>query len=170
MSTNPKGSGDGSRPTTDGGVANIGAGGAFDTGRAATGEPNEGPAHPERLQDKRADAAGERLDESVPFGLHSDKTPQANTEPPPDHGGEDAPIALQDARGEQPDGPNVAPSAHEHEAAQGQATSGAPAADGREERIRAAAYALAAGRGFAPGHEIEDWLQAERQFDHGDAR
>jgi hypothetical protein len=80
-----KESGAGTRPTTDGTVANIGAGGALDTGRAATGEPNEGPAHPERMQDKRADAAGEQVDDSVPLGLHSDKTPQPNTEPPPKH-------------------------------------------------------------------------------------
>jgi hypothetical protein len=85
----PSDSGAGSRPTTDGTVANIGAGGALDTGRAATGEPNEGPAHPERMQDKRADAAGEQLDDSVPLGLQGDKTQQANTEPPTEHGDAD---------------------------------------------------------------------------------
>jgi hypothetical protein len=31
-----------------------------------------------------------------------------------------------------------------------------------EERIREAAYFLAARRGFTPGHELEDWLAAER--------
>ncbi len=57
MADNPiTSSGDGSRPTTDGGVANIGAGGKFDVGRAATGEPNNAPANPERMQHKRADA------------------------------------------------------------------------------------------------------------------
>lgn len=30
--------------------------------------------------------------------------------------------------------------------------------------IREAAYYLAAKRGFAPGHEMEDWLQAEKQI------
>ncbi len=30
-------------------------------------------------------------------------------------------------------------------------------------RISMAAYHLAAGRGFAPGHEMEDWLAAEKQ-------
>lgn len=79
----PKDSGAGSRPVTDGTVANIGAGEALATGRAATGEPNTGPAHPERMQDKAADAAGERQDDSVPLGLHGDSTPQTNTEPPP---------------------------------------------------------------------------------------
>lgn len=34
----------------------------------------------------------------------------------------------------------------------------------REERIRLAAYAIAESRGFAPGFEVEDWLEAERQL------
>lgn len=29
--------------------------------------------------------------------------------------------------------------------------------------IAEAAYLIAAGRGFAPGHDIEDWLKAEQQ-------
>lgn len=76
-------SGAGSRPVTDGTVGNIGAADALDTGRAATGEPNVGPAHPERMQDKRADAAAAEHDDSVPLGLHTRQRPQANTEPPP---------------------------------------------------------------------------------------
>jgi hypothetical protein len=32
---------------------------------------------------------------------------------------------------------------------------------GREQRIREAAYFNAERRGFAPGHEIDDWLAAE---------
>lgn len=40
----------------------------------------------------------------------------------------------------------------------------------REERIRLAAYAAAERRGFAPGFETDDWLEAERQIDaEGDA-
>lgn len=31
------------------------------------------------------------------------------------------------------------------------------------ESIEQRAYALAEGRGFAPGHEVDDWLEAERQ-------
>jgi hypothetical protein len=43
-------------------------------------------------------------------------------------------------------------------------------ADVRDARIRAAAYALSAERGFAPGYEMDDWLAAERQLDgRGDA-
>jgi Protein of unknown function (DUF2934) len=34
----------------------------------------------------------------------------------------------------------------------------------RESMIRLYAYYLAEHRGFAPGHEVEDWLTAERQL------
>lgn len=40
----------------------------------------------------------------------------------------------------------------------------------REEMIRAAAYTHAARRAFMPGHELEDWLAAERQVDEFLAR
>ena len=35
----------------------------------------------------------------------------------------------------------------------------------RHERIARAAYERAAERGFEPGHELEDWLAAEREID-----
>jgi hypothetical protein len=35
----------------------------------------------------------------------------------------------------------------------------------REKMIADAAYFLAQRRHFAPGHELEDWLQAEREID-----
>jgi hypothetical protein len=35
----------------------------------------------------------------------------------------------------------------------------------RHEMVARAAYCLAQRRGFAPGHELADWLQAERQLD-----
>ncbi|HTC45084.1 MAG TPA: DUF2934 domain-containing protein [Steroidobacteraceae bacterium] len=38
-----------------------------------------------------------------------------------------------------------------------------PAQDNRREAIERRAYLLAESRGFAPGHELEDWLTAERQ-------
>jgi hypothetical protein len=38
------------------------------------------------------------------------------------------------------------------------------------ERIEKRAYELAAQRGFAPGQEIDDWLQAEREIEAGPAR
>jgi hypothetical protein len=38
------------------------------------------------------------------------------------------------------------------------------------ERIEKRAYELAQQRGFAPGQEIEDWLQAEREIEAGPPR
>jgi hypothetical protein len=35
--------------------------------------------------------------------------------------------------------------------------------DGVREQIAGLAYRLAEARGFAPGHEVEDWLRAEAQ-------
>lgn len=35
----------------------------------------------------------------------------------------------------------------------------------RDERIAESAYAYAQARGFAPGHEVEDWLRAEKEVD-----
>jgi hypothetical protein len=40
----------------------------------------------------------------------------------------------------------------------------------RVERIAKRAYELAAQRGFTPGHEIDDWLQAEREIEAGAPR
>jgi hypothetical protein len=34
----------------------------------------------------------------------------------------------------------------------------------REERIRCRAYEIYLERGAEPGHELEDWLQAEREL------
>lgn len=74
-------SGDGSRPTTDGGVANVGAAEKLATGRAATGEPNSGPANAERMQNKRSDAQAAQADDAVPLGLHGDQQSTTNQEP-----------------------------------------------------------------------------------------
>ena len=38
------------------------------------------------------------------------------------------------------------------------------------DRIARRAYELAAERGFRPGHELEDWLQAEREIEAGPPR
>jgi len=37
--------------------------------------------------------------------------------------------------------------------------------ESREARIAEAAYWRAERRGFAPGHELEDWLNAEKEID-----
>jgi hypothetical protein len=39
------------------------------------------------------------------------------------------------------------------------------AREGRHQKIQEAAYFLAEKRGFAPGHELDDWLEAEREID-----
>jgi hypothetical protein len=40
----------------------------------------------------------------------------------------------------------------------------------RAERIAKRAYEMAAQRGFTPGHELQDWLQAEREIEAGPPR
>ena len=52
-------------------------------------------------------------------------------------------------------------------AAEAAQADGADGAD-RESRIRSAAYDLASKRGFAPGRDVDDWLDAERQIDEAD--
>lgn len=81
--SNPLNSGDGTRPTTDGGVDNIGAGEKFTTKKNRAGEPVAGPAPPERMSAERADAESSKADDSAPFGLRPDAEPESNTEAPP---------------------------------------------------------------------------------------
>jgi hypothetical protein len=38
------------------------------------------------------------------------------------------------------------------------------------ERITQRAYEIAERRGFSPGHELDDWLQAEREIGAGTPR
>ena len=38
------------------------------------------------------------------------------------------------------------------------------------EHIRQRAYEIAKERGFGPGHELDDWLQAEREMEWGTPR
>lgn len=40
----------------------------------------------------------------------------------------------------------------------------------QSERTSQRAYEIAERRGFGPGHEIEDWLQAEREMEEGTPR
>jgi Protein of unknown function (DUF2934) len=47
----------------------------------------------------------------------------------------------------------------------GSAGSGPIAAQTRYRRICERAYQIAAKRGFGPGKEVDDWLQAEREID-----
>jgi len=75
------GTGDGSRPTTDGGVDNLGAGESFSGHRNEAGEDVSGPAPQERMQARRKSAEAARQDDSAAFGLTEDLTPVPNREP-----------------------------------------------------------------------------------------
>lgn len=75
------GSGDGTRPTTDGGVDNIGAGEKFATGTSAAGEQDSAPAPAERMAGKRKNAEASRHDGSAAFGLRENFESETNQEP-----------------------------------------------------------------------------------------
>jgi hypothetical protein len=62
--TNNLGSGYGTRPTTDGGVDNVGAAGSFTPGK---GKRNE-PALPEKLSEVKKNRDSARRDDSAPMG------------------------------------------------------------------------------------------------------
>ncbi len=79
--TSVTGSGDGTRPTTSGGVDNIGGAESFAARKTRAGEDFAGPAPHERMQDKRKDVEGTKHDDSAPFGLTEDPTPQDNRDP-----------------------------------------------------------------------------------------
>ncbi|MDM0117252.1 hypothetical protein QTI66_34595 [Variovorax sp. J22R133] len=76
-------SGDGTRPSTDGGVDNMGAGEKFSSSRNRVGEDVAGPAPVERMRDKKRDVQGTKADDSAPFGLTQDLGSQRNQEKPP---------------------------------------------------------------------------------------
>ncbi|MEJ7688562.1 MAG: hypothetical protein WKG52_17180 [Variovorax sp.] len=71
-------SGDGTRPTTDGGTDNIGAGEKFLSTTNAAGENVSGPAPAERMGNKRKDAEAAKHDDSAAFDLKEDLTPETN--------------------------------------------------------------------------------------------
>lgn len=75
-------SGDGTRPTTSGGVDNIGAGESF-TGRKTLGGDVGGPAPKERMNDKRSDVRNAKHDDLDAFGMREEQEPETNTEPVP---------------------------------------------------------------------------------------
>ncbi|SEK17135.1 MULTISPECIES: hypothetical protein [unclassified Variovorax] len=78
------GSGDGTRPTTSGGVDNIGGGEKFSGTRNKAGENVAGPAPKERMQAKRKNVEATKHDDSDDFDLHEDLTPVTNQEPAKD--------------------------------------------------------------------------------------
>jgi hypothetical protein len=76
------GSGDGTRPTTSGGVDNIGAGEKFAGNSSAAGDEDTAPAPPERMQQKRRNAEAARHDGSAAYGLRENFRSETNREPP----------------------------------------------------------------------------------------
>jgi hypothetical protein len=75
-------SGDGSRPTTSGGVDNIGAGENF-TGKHTPGGDVVGPAPKERMSDKRSDVRNSKHDDLDAFGMREEQEAETNREPVP---------------------------------------------------------------------------------------
>lgn len=75
------GSGDGTRPTTDGGVDNIGAGEKFTGSSSAAGEQDSAPAPAERMAGKRKNAEASRHDGSAAYGLRENFRSETNKEP-----------------------------------------------------------------------------------------
>ncbi len=76
--SNVKSSGDGTRPSTDGGVDNIGAGEKFAAKKTAVGGDLSAPGPRERMQDRKANAEGTKHDDSAPFHLTEDLTPASS--------------------------------------------------------------------------------------------
>lgn len=68
--------------------------------------------------------------------------------------------------GKTKDIPNAPPSAPE--APSGEASTAASETEARHRRISEAAYYRAERRGFEPGGEHDDWLEAERELDHSE--
>jgi len=77
------GSGDGTRPTTSGGVDNIGKGERFTGERTAAGGEVQSPGPAERMNAKRKDVEGSKHDDSAAYNLREDLTPETNRETPP---------------------------------------------------------------------------------------
>jgi hypothetical protein len=76
-------SGEGTRPTTSGGVDNIGAGEKLSTERTAAGGEVSGPAPTERMQNKRSDVESSKHDDSAAYNLREDLSSEPNKEPMP---------------------------------------------------------------------------------------
>ncbi|MDP9902376.1 DUF2934 domain-containing protein [Variovorax ginsengisoli] len=129
------GSGDGTRPATSGGVDNMGAGESFTGKKNAAGEDVSGPGPAERMKDRRRNVEATKQDDSAPFGLTEDLTPQSNREPVV---GEAAPL-------------DSAPDEGGREAA--------------IRRAAYEAYQRREREGGGAGSEEQDWLQAEQEID-----
>lgn len=78
VNSKPLASGDGSRPTTDGGVDNIGAAKSFTPGKGSV----NAPAPKEKTPASKKDRASMKRDDSAPMGLTESAPDTSNTEPP----------------------------------------------------------------------------------------
>lgn len=77
------GSGDGTRPSTDGGIDNIGAGEKFTSKRNVAGEEvTGGPVPSEGLTKSKRDIEGTEHDDSASFGLNEELESTPNVEKP----------------------------------------------------------------------------------------
>lgn len=76
-------SGDGTRPATSGGVDNMGGADSFTGKKNAAGEDISAPAPHERMQDKKMNAENMKHDDSTPYDLTEDLTPETNREQAP---------------------------------------------------------------------------------------
>jgi hypothetical protein len=77
-------SGEGTRPTTSGGVDNIGAGEKLGSKRNAAGEEvGGGPAPAERMGAKRHDVENNSRNDLDVFGMREDLSSEPSTEPKP---------------------------------------------------------------------------------------
>ena len=65
QSTNLSNSGEGTRPTTSGGVDNIGAADSFTPGKTPQGN-DAAPSPPEKMREKRQDGSSNRADHPAP--------------------------------------------------------------------------------------------------------
>jgi len=74
------GSGQGSRPTTTGGVDNIGGASSFTPGKASK-EGDASPMPAEKMTEKKNDKAAMKQDDSAPWNLRPSPDDEPNTDP-----------------------------------------------------------------------------------------
>ena len=79
MTNSTSSTGDGTRPTTSGGVDNIGAGEKYTGKKTAAGEDIAAPAPHEKMQEKHKDAESTKQDDSSAFNLYEDQSKVPNS-------------------------------------------------------------------------------------------
>ena len=74
------GTGQGSRPTTDGGVDNIGGASSFTPGKELK-EGESSPMPAEKMAEKKNDKEAMKRDDSAPLNLHQSPGDEPSTDP-----------------------------------------------------------------------------------------